>query len=172
MHLLETPLPILTFFNFFIIAIKQVTEMADAYPETEQSSRGNHSRTSTLGGASAVPTPANNSGGGSGWGDRGFFKGGMHGSGHVAVCPHPQKQKERRKITDKHSPPTPKRPSANTCRCKSKRALHRPSSSSSLGIRIWSFRRARGRTRRVRQRTIVLCVGDLVIRIRCPGGRG
>ncbi|EYE92145.1 uncharacterized protein EURHEDRAFT_380514 [Aspergillus ruber CBS 135680] len=58
--------------------------MADAYPETKQSSRGNHPRTSTLGGASAVPTPANNTGGGTGWGDKGFFKGGSQGTGHVA----------------------------------------------------------------------------------------
>lgn len=60
--------------------------MTDAYPETKQSSRGNHPRTSTLGGASSVPTPANNTGGGTGWGDPGFFKGGSQGSGHVAVC--------------------------------------------------------------------------------------
>lgn len=65
-------------------------KMTDAYPETKQSSRGNHPRTSTLGGASAVPTPANNTGGGTGWGDKGFFKGGSQGTGHVAVrlLPH------------------------------------------------------------------------------------
>ncbi|KAL4985152.1 hypothetical protein BDW68DRAFT_180000 [Aspergillus falconensis] len=36
---------------------------------------GNQPTTSTLGGASAYPTPANNAGGGAGWGDSGFFKG-------------------------------------------------------------------------------------------------
>ncbi|KAL4805102.1 hypothetical protein BDV18DRAFT_141946 [Aspergillus unguis] len=38
---------------------------------------GNQPTTSTRGGASAQPTPANNSGGGAGWGDSGFIKGGM-----------------------------------------------------------------------------------------------
>lgn len=38
---------------------------------------GNQPTTSTRGGASAFPTPANNAGGGSGWGDSGFIKGGM-----------------------------------------------------------------------------------------------
>lgn len=42
---------------------------------------GNHPRTSTIGGASAFPTPANNAGGGAGWGDKGFFKGGSDGQG-------------------------------------------------------------------------------------------
>lgn len=51
----------------------------------------NHPTTATSGGASAKPTPANNAGGGSGWGDPGFSKGGTSetadlGSGHVAVC--------------------------------------------------------------------------------------
>ena len=63
--------------------------MTDAYPETNQSSRGNHPRTSMLGGASAVSTPANNTGGGTGWGDKGFFKGGSQGTGHVTVRFHP-----------------------------------------------------------------------------------
>lgn len=36
----------------------------------------NHHPISTQGGASAVPTAANNTGGGSGWGDAGFIKGG------------------------------------------------------------------------------------------------
>lgn len=35
---------------------------------------------STRGGASAQPTPANNSGGGSGWGDEGYPKGGGLGT--------------------------------------------------------------------------------------------
>jgi hypothetical protein len=51
----------------------------------------NHPTTATSGGASAKPTPANNAGGGSGWGDPGFVKGGTTkasdtGLGHVAVC--------------------------------------------------------------------------------------
>ncbi|RHZ54372.1 uncharacterized protein CDV56_105005 [Aspergillus thermomutatus] len=46
---------------------------------------GNHERSSTQGGASAKPTPANNAGGGSGWGDKGFFKGGSEGPGHMAA---------------------------------------------------------------------------------------
>lgn len=52
---------------------------------------GNHPRTSTEGGASAYPTPANNVGGGSGWGDKGFFKGGTDGQGpgHENVLPLP-----------------------------------------------------------------------------------
>ncbi len=41
---------------------------------------GNQPTTTTRGGASAQPTPANNAGGGSGWGDSGFIKGGMSGS--------------------------------------------------------------------------------------------
>ncbi|EED16991.1 conserved hypothetical protein [Talaromyces stipitatus ATCC 10500] len=36
----------------------------------------NHHPISTQGGASAIPTAANNTGGGSGWGDEGFIKGG------------------------------------------------------------------------------------------------
>lgn len=59
--------------------------MTDTYPHKSQSPGGNHPRTSTLGGASAVPTAANNSGGGTGWGDKGFFKGGSHESGHTNV---------------------------------------------------------------------------------------
>lgn len=49
----------------------------------------NHERTSTQGGASSKPTPANNAGGGKGWGDKGFFKGGTgtEGPGHEAVSP-------------------------------------------------------------------------------------
>ena len=62
----------------------------------------NHNRTAVSGGASSEPTPANNSGGGSGWGDKGLkggsagwgadgAKGGVSdehplGLGHVAVC--------------------------------------------------------------------------------------
>ncbi|KAL3477670.1 hypothetical protein BJX99DRAFT_257270 [Aspergillus californicus] len=40
---------------------------------------GNQPTTSTRGGASAYPTPANNTGGGSGWGDSGMLKGGLEG---------------------------------------------------------------------------------------------
>ncbi|KAL4886003.1 hypothetical protein BJY04DRAFT_98149 [Aspergillus karnatakaensis] len=40
---------------------------------------GNQPTTSTRGGASAYPTPANNSGGGAGWGDSGILKGGLEG---------------------------------------------------------------------------------------------
>lgn len=36
----------------------------------------NHLPIATQGGASAIPTAANNTGGGSGWGDSGFIKGG------------------------------------------------------------------------------------------------
>ena len=51
----------------------------------------NHPTTATSGGASAKPTPANNAGGGSGWGDQGFIKGGTTDNknaelGHEAVC--------------------------------------------------------------------------------------
>lgn len=38
--------------------------------------RPNHNTMATEGGASSVPTAANNTGGGTGWGDKGFFKGG------------------------------------------------------------------------------------------------
>ncbi|KAJ5671942.1 FAD dependent oxidoreductase, partial [Penicillium longicatenatum] len=55
-----------------------------------ESPTSNHA-TSVAGGASATPTPANNVGGGAGWGDSGFQKGGSHdtegprqGFGHVA----------------------------------------------------------------------------------------
>ncbi|KAL4926134.1 uncharacterized protein BDV17DRAFT_270145 [Aspergillus undulatus] len=41
---------------------------------------GNQSTTSTRGGASAYPTPANNTGGGAGWGDSGIIKGGLEGA--------------------------------------------------------------------------------------------
>ena len=49
------------------------------------SSSDNQPTTSTRGGASAHPTPANNSGGGAGWGDSGFLKGGLEG---VVCMPH------------------------------------------------------------------------------------
>jgi hypothetical protein len=39
------------------------------------------------GGASAKPTPANNAGGGSGWGDQGFIKGGT--TDNKNSCPNP-----------------------------------------------------------------------------------
>ncbi|RDW92794.1 uncharacterized protein DSM5745_00116 [Aspergillus mulundensis] len=42
-------------------------------------SSDNQPTTSTRGGASAYPTPANNSGGGAGWGDSGLLKGGLEG---------------------------------------------------------------------------------------------
>lgn len=52
-----------------------------------------HSRppTSVAGGTGLAPTPANNVGGGAGWGDRSFRKGGTgdvlnEGTGHVDVC--------------------------------------------------------------------------------------
>lgn len=51
----------------------------------------NHPVTAVSGGASAEPTPANNVGGGAGWGDKVFHKGGSdsepinEGQGHVAV---------------------------------------------------------------------------------------
>ncbi|EAW06643.1 uncharacterized protein ACLA_083380 [Aspergillus clavatus NRRL 1] len=56
-----------------------------ATPSSAGDNPPNHRTSSTSGGASAVPTPANNSGGGRGWGDKGFFKGGSEGPGHVAV---------------------------------------------------------------------------------------
>ncbi|KAL4955415.1 hypothetical protein BDW69DRAFT_160811 [Aspergillus filifer] len=40
---------------------------------------GNQPTTSTRGGASVYPTPANNAGGGAGWGDSGIIKGGLEG---------------------------------------------------------------------------------------------
>ncbi|KZN87851.1 hypothetical protein EN45_064120 [Penicillium chrysogenum] len=54
-------------------------------------SSSNHPATATSGGTRAKPTPANNAGGGSGWGYPGFAKGGTTetadtGLGHVA--PH------------------------------------------------------------------------------------
>jgi hypothetical protein len=54
-------------------------------------SSSNHPATATSGGTRAKPTPANNAGGGSGWGYPGFAKGGTTetadtGLGHVAVC--------------------------------------------------------------------------------------
>lgn len=54
-------------------------------------SSGNHPTSALSGGTSAKPTPANNVGGGSGLGDKGFSKGGSDGGpseglGHVAVC--------------------------------------------------------------------------------------
>lgn len=54
-----------------------------------QSSSLNHPTTATTGGASGKPSPANNVGGGTGWGDKGFTKGGINqaeGEGHIAVC--------------------------------------------------------------------------------------
>lgn len=50
----------------------------------------NHPTTAVEGGASAEPTPANNVGGGAGWGDKAFRKGGSsyeapEGPGHVPV---------------------------------------------------------------------------------------
>ncbi|CAP79429.1 Pc19g00130 [Penicillium rubens Wisconsin 54-1255] len=53
-------------------------------------SSSNHPATATSGGTRAKPTPANNAGGGSGWGYPGFAKGGTTetadtGLGHVAV---------------------------------------------------------------------------------------
>ncbi|KAF7591128.1 hypothetical protein BBP40_001967 [Aspergillus hancockii] len=45
-----------------------------------------HPAAGTRGGASAEPTPANNVGGGRGWGDPGFLKGGTNdeGTGHIS----------------------------------------------------------------------------------------
>ncbi|BDD56697.1 hypothetical protein MPDQ_000125 [Monascus purpureus] len=43
----------------------------------------NHQPTATMGGASSRPTPANNAGGGSGMGDKGFMKGNR--GGHVSA---------------------------------------------------------------------------------------
>jgi hypothetical protein len=50
----------------------------------------NRPTTTTEGGTSAVPTPANNIGGGSGWGDEGFWKGGTgrQAPGHTNVPTH------------------------------------------------------------------------------------
>ncbi|KAF7117951.1 hypothetical protein CNMCM5793_007301 [Aspergillus hiratsukae] len=64
--------------------------MASQNSDRTADSAVNHERTSTQGGASAKPTPANNAGGGTGWGDKGFFKGGSskgstEGPGHVAA---------------------------------------------------------------------------------------
>lgn len=42
------------------------------------SNGGNHPNSATRGGASAYPTPANNTGGGRGWGDHGMKAGGGH----------------------------------------------------------------------------------------------
>ncbi|KAL1970061.1 hypothetical protein VTN77DRAFT_6466 [Rasamsonia byssochlamydoides] len=50
-----------------------------SYP-TSGEGTGNHPTAATAGGASAIPTPANNAGGGKGWGDKGFRKGGGTGS--------------------------------------------------------------------------------------------
>ncbi|OKL59718.1 hypothetical protein UA08_05167 [Talaromyces atroroseus] len=51
-----------------------------ATPSSSSTNKGetrpNHNTMSTQGGASAVPTAANNAGGGSGWGDKSFTKGG------------------------------------------------------------------------------------------------
>ncbi|KAL2012352.1 hypothetical protein VTN00DRAFT_5070 [Thermoascus crustaceus] len=46
---------------------------------------GNHPITANIGGTSAIPTPANNIGGGTGWGDKGFTKGGGSGSGGESI---------------------------------------------------------------------------------------
>lgn len=72
------------------------TKMTDAYPERSQSPGGNHPRTSSMGGSGSVPTPANNVGGGTGWGDKGFFKGGSgtEGPGHANVCYTLSKRRE------------------------------------------------------------------------------
>ncbi|KAB8235047.1 hypothetical protein ETB97_010720 [Aspergillus alliaceus] len=51
----------------------------------EHTHANQHPVTGTRGGASAEPTPANNVGGGRGWGDTGFFKGGTdEGPGHIS----------------------------------------------------------------------------------------
>lgn len=52
-----------------------------ATPSTGADSARSRLPSSTKGGASAEPTPANNAGGGSGWGDAGFTKGGTDGDG-------------------------------------------------------------------------------------------
>lgn len=62
--------------------------MADSADGADSSP--NHPTTATpVGGTSAIPTPANNVGGGTGWGDKGFTKGGIdqpsEGEGHVSV---------------------------------------------------------------------------------------
>ncbi|CAG7931521.1 unnamed protein product [Penicillium olsonii] len=43
----------------------------------------NHQTTSVAGGTSATPTPANNVGGGAGWGDRMWMGGKEQGTGHM-----------------------------------------------------------------------------------------
>ncbi|KAJ5923394.1 hypothetical protein N7454_008639 [Penicillium verhagenii] len=50
----------------------------------------NHPATSVAGGTSATPTPANNVGGGSGWGDSGFKKGGFHEGGGPDAAEEPR----------------------------------------------------------------------------------
>ncbi|RAL17350.1 uncharacterized protein BO97DRAFT_401987 [Aspergillus homomorphus CBS 101889] len=61
-------------------------------------SNSNRLPSATSGGASAEPTPANNAGGGSGWGDAGHPKGGMDGvSSDVLTAP------EFRSISDQKS---------------------------------------------------------------------
>lgn len=49
-----------------------------------------------MGGSGSVATPANNVGGGTGWGDKGFFKGGSgtEGPGHANVCCTLSKRRE------------------------------------------------------------------------------
>lgn len=46
----------------------------------------NHQTTAVAGGSSAQPTPANNVGGGQGWGDRLWLGGKEEGLGHKVVC--------------------------------------------------------------------------------------
>ena len=51
----------------------------------------NHQTSSVAGGSGATPTPANNVGGGSGWGDKVWMGGTEQGTGHADVCdPVPQ----------------------------------------------------------------------------------
>lgn len=47
----------------------------------------NRQTTSVAGGTSATPTPANNVGGGSGWGDKLWMGGNEQGAGHIDVSP-------------------------------------------------------------------------------------
>lgn len=77
----------------------------------------NHPVTAVAGGASAEPTPANNVGGGAGWGDKAFSKGGTdgghEGTGHVAVRRHsidPAPSYRAPRLTSNkpgHEPPVP-----------------------------------------------------------------
>jgi hypothetical protein len=139
---------------------------------------GNQPTTATRGGASAYPTPANNSGGGAGWGDSGIIKGGLEGivrrpiyfpspSPQPYIVPMNSTNRPLRATASPAAPANPQPPSYQVypANCPDSASKRPPAS---RGIRVTLPRPARSRLRRRAIRA--LRSASLGARIRCLGG--